>query len=195
MHTTTAAATEPATVSALRQLFGELDKRAALEVAMSDLLRSWGRKSSSEHSKLHVRVLLDLDSELLIPGLARAAMSVKPWLTPGEMWELCMGATQADLAAQEADEAWAWVLQYIGTHGRDGHDSGGNYLGLDDAGGYKVGPTIPAPAIPPATSQVLALIGGSERGGLDRVGLATLAELPFIKKEFATAYARVWRLA
>jgi hypothetical protein len=142
----------------------------------------------------HKLTLIDLDSELLILGLSEALQTATGWLTPAQLYDICVGGSRAERMAQEAAEVWAWLLRYIDRHGRDGHASGGAYLGMDEEGGFIIGEKVEAPEIPDMTGRTLTLLGGTVRGGLDKIGLASMVELPFVKKEFATTYVRTARL-
>jgi hypothetical protein len=136
---------------------------------------------------MHVRVLQDLDVDLLIRGLAEAALTTKNWLTPGEIWELCMGGSRADLAAQAAEEAWLWMLKY------NVHEAnfGGNCPTYDAAGVEVV--RVPPP-IPPEIERVLVLLGGTVYKGRRRMDLEPTDKIHFLKKDFTTAYTRSCRL-
>jgi hypothetical protein len=143
---------------------------------------------------MHVEILLPLDSELLIAGLTEAMLTTKDWLTPGQLLELCMGGSEEELIQHEADQAYAWMLRHIKDHGRDGQVKYGPYLGLDGNGLPIYGPDVPCPEIPETTRRTLEIMGGTVRGGIDRIGLAETKEQPHVKREFLQVYGRTARL-
>lgn len=106
-----------------------------------------------------------------------------------------MGASRADIAAQEGDEAFAWVMRYLKDFGAQGEPCSGPLLGRDADGELLIGPTRYAPDVPEAIDRVLALMGGDRIGGFNRLRLSPTTEMPFIKKEFVAAFVRGRRLA
>lgn len=139
-------------------------------------------------------VLSDLDQDLLIAGLSEALETATGWVTPGQLRDMCMGGSRADLAAQEAEEAWAWMLRYIQNHGKDGHTKRGALIGESDLGVPQFAPDIPAPKIPEPIANVLGVLGGTPMGGVERIALTPTSELAWVKKEFVAGYVRAGRL-
>lgn len=188
----------------VRRYFNELGKHEAIKAAVEDLFLVLGRKSSERASELHAKLLGDLDSEMLVAGLSEALMTTRDWLTPGQIEELCLGASRADLAALAADGAWSWVVDYLRCHGVEGRVQRGAMKStriVEDAELTHVGrfesefaPDIPAPTIPPEIATTLQSLGGSLRGGLARINTVEADQAGFLKREFAAAFGRARRL-
>lgn len=189
------AAPEKATARFLTQLFKTCSsKDEALNQAVELLLQSLTPRTSAVNVRSHVLVLSDLDQDLLIAGLSEAMETATGWVTPGQLYDICMGGSRADLAAQEAEEAWAWMLRYIQNHGKDGHVKRGALIVDDIANTFEFGPDTPAPAIPEAIANVLGVLGGTPMAGVERIALTPTIELGWVKKEFVAGYVRAGRL-
>ena len=143
--------------------------------------------------KKHALVLDGLDSEIVILGLSEAIRTATGWLTPEQLYDICMGGSRADFAQQAAQEAWQWSVKYAERHGSHGHIKHGHRMDAPD-GTYTWAPDIPAPPIPELTGRVLTLLGGSIPGGFDKLGLTPTVEIGWLKKEFIAAYVRAGRL-
>lgn len=131
-----------------------------------------------------------LPEEGLLVGLSRALQTQRDWLTPNMIYEMCVGVTTGEMV----DEAWAFVLGYLETHGVDGRDKRGR-VALDADHKLVVGPDIPAPEIPEAVGKALVALAGSVRGGLQLINQTEPDQLGFRRREFADALKRAMGVA
>ncbi len=88
----------------LRQRFAREKNHVALDMTMDELFLCLGRRSSESCRRMHVLVLGDLSTEMLVQGLSEAMYTTLNWLTPGMLVEMCMGGSRADAASGAADK-------------------------------------------------------------------------------------------